>query len=124
MADYEIEWAVPYEGIQKISVMTLDEVVAWVRGNAAGYGWDLDNVDIRGHEGEVDPYDLMARADAGRPLAPAGVADVASAVFWIMHDVRQEKVGPETLGRLDTLRGLLQGLARENDAGTPGGMAP
>lgn len=119
MSHYEIEWTIPYEGVQKVTTETLQEVVDWIRSNKVSYEWSYDNLTVRGDLGEVNVYDLMRRADAGEPLTPPSLVEVEFYVGRLLYDVSHQTVGVETLAALDRLRDLITGLAMENKTEVP-----
>lgn len=124
MPSYEIEWTIAYEGIQRHDADSLEEVVAWLKGNQSRYEWTLDNVTIRGATGEVDAYELVRRAEAGEPLTVAGFGKVEAEVLGILSDVRAGAVNQETLDRVERLRTLLVGLMPEETPAPPGRSGP
>ena len=118
MACYDIYWSEGYDS-GHAHASTLEGVVEWLRDNKSKYGWSLDNVTVHQDLGEIDVYDLFRRAEAGKSLAPPGAMQVEAELRALLRDARMERVGQETLDRVERIRTLLTDMMR---GAVPGGL--
>jgi hypothetical protein len=67
---------------------SLDQVAQWINNNQSAYDFNYENVEIIGPLGDVDVFDLMRRAKAGKPLRLPGMVEFEEAVCSLMSSVR------------------------------------